>query len=334
MLKILSKIYSKIINRRNKAFDIGKIPIFKAKAKVISVGNISVGGSGKTPIVIMLAKYFISKGKNVVVVGSGYKRKSKGLIVVSNYDNILSNANEAGDEMYLIAQSLPNVAVVVDKRKVDAIKYSDNEFEPDIIIIDDGFQHRYAYRDVNLLIIDKRTVENVNTIPYGRLREPIEALKRANVVILRDNVELIPSFQQSVNNIPLFKSFTQINDLYFLKNNEVFTKSEEKFSVISVCGLALPENFANFVIALGFKVEYSFNFRDHFTYNHKSIQRLINKCNELALKLLITTEKDAVKLKDFVNDFNEFQIKILVLPISIQLQNENEFYKLINELLN
>jgi tetraacyldisaccharide 4'-kinase len=334
MLKLLSYIYSYFVNQRNVKFDLDKKVIYKAKAKVISVGNISVGGSGKTPVVIMLAIHYNSLGFKVAIVGSGYKRKGKGLIVVSNYDEILSNANEAGDEMYLISTIVPNSPVIIDRKKVNAVKYADMEFKPDIIIIDDGFQHRYVYRDVNLLIIDKRTVEQNYTLPYGRLREPIKSIYRANVVILRDKIDLPHSYEQFVNKSVVFQSNTKINRLYYLSNKEEFINLNEKLSVITVCGLALPENFIKFVIGLNFKVEYSFNFKDHFLYTEDSVQQIIKKCNQIRLDVLFTTEKDAVKLKEFIKIFDENNIKIIVMPIEIELQNENEFYKLINELFN
>ncbi len=332
MLKIFSKIYEYFIKRRNSNFDNGNIAIFKAKAKVISVGNISIGGSGKTPIVIAIAKYLISKGKKVAIVGSGYKRRSKGLIIVSNYNKILSDVGMSGDEMYLIAQSVPNSVVIADKRKVDAVKYADEFYNPDIIIIDDGFQHRYVYRDIDLVIIDRRTNEESYTLPYGRLREPIESIQRADAIILRDEIEIGQRFKDNFENKPIIKSNTILKQTYFLNNQEKYFIKSEKLSIITVCGLALQDNFLKFVTDLKFNIEYSFNFKDHFKYNSKSIKQLIKKCKQINVRLLISTEKDAVKLIDFIQEFENEKIEVLVLPIAIEFNPKNELFKLIDEL--
>ncbi|MDQ1266970.1 MAG: tetraacyldisaccharide 4-kinase, partial [Bacteroidota bacterium] len=206
MLSALSKIYGAAVVWNNKRFDSGSIIPVKCKAPVISIGNISAGGSGKTPFTIMLTKEIIRMGYRPAIVGKGYKRKSRGLKIVSDGIEIFTNPVEAGDEMFMLAERL-RVPVIVHDTKAEAALVADNRFKPDVIIIDDGFQHRGLYRDLDIVLLDAASLERPYLLPKGRLREPLSSLNRADIIsIPEDGVKLTDEF---INNKLIIASSVQ-----------------------------------------------------------------------------------------------------------------------------
>ena len=180
----LKPIYWLLVLIRNIFYDLKIFKIYSLNKTVISIGNLTTGGTGKTPFTIFIAKYFIQQGIKVAILSRGYGRKSKGTIVVSNGINLINSYEKSGDEPYLIAKKLQNVPVVVDEKRYRGGKFLINNYNPDIIILDDGYQHRSLKRDLDILLInslDKKTDHKL--IPNGKLREPWKNIKRADLII-------------------------------------------------------------------------------------------------------------------------------------------------------
>ncbi|MBM2840054.1 MAG: tetraacyldisaccharide 4'-kinase, partial [Bacteroidetes bacterium] len=178
-----SWLYGFIIYCRNKAFDWKLLDSVEVGVPVISVGNLTMGGTGKTPLVEYIVKLCLAKGRKVAVVSRGYKRESGGVVVVSDGKSLLANAAQAGDEPVQIAKKFPGAIVIVGERRVDAARMAIDEFGVNAIVLDDGFQHRFLRRDLDILVLDARKdLSRIPMIPAGERREPLASIKRANVV--------------------------------------------------------------------------------------------------------------------------------------------------------
>ena len=177
-----------IIKIRNYLFDNGILSSSKVDAKVISVGNLTVGGSGKTPTVLMIAETLKNFGKNVGVLSRGYGRSTKGYLLVCDGAEIKTRVDECGDEIYFISEEL-KIPTAVSERRVEGAKRFITDTSVDTIILDDGFQHRWISRDIDIVIVDQRFLNKVdmleqNPLPLGLMREPMDSLKRADIIII------------------------------------------------------------------------------------------------------------------------------------------------------
>lgn len=329
ILNILSSIYQFFVNKRNKKFDKGKIKLTQTKAKVISIGNLIAGGTGKTPLTIKLVNLLKNQGYKVGVVGRGYGRKSKELIIL---DNNLENYSSdiTGDEMLLIAKKT-NLPVAIFHRKYIAAKELDSKYNLDIILIDDGFQHRYLHRDIDIILINNETINNPNTIPKGYLREPLQNYNRADFILLENGINKdkinfekskIHFYDKKTNKVRII---SKDNENYLIKYN---------LKVLLTCSIANPKNFLNFVDNLGFEVAKQYFYKDHYNYEINDINNIISDCKQLNIKHIITTEKDLIKLKNYFNVLFQNEINILIIEIDIEIENETQLLQTITNLLN
>ncbi len=344
-LKLFENIFGSFVERRNNSYDLNKIEQYRGKIPVISIGNISVGGSGKTPFTIELAKLLLERGICPAVIGKGYKRKSKGGIIVSDGKQCISNAEEAGDEMLLIAQKL-NVPVVLHQKKYEAARIVEENFNVDVILLDDGFQHRKLHRNLDIVILDSKTIDKPYLLPRGRLREPLKSILRADIICLysESDYKKIACFigndaevfyisvkKDGIYNLEKYNPVACHNDLRQgnsnnFQFNEILKDNEKKFATIS--SIANPERFFNSIKDILFS--HSFIFQDHHQYSEKDILKIIKCCKKKDINNLITTEKDAVKLYRFNELFKSNSIFIYVFSIKIDILN---FQKLTDVIL-
>ena len=311
----ISWLYGFIIWLRNKLYDKKWIKSYSFSKPIISIGNITTGGTGKTPLVIYLAQLIIKNGKRPGIISRGYGRKSKGLKIVHDGKKIKLNSQESGDEPYLTALTLQNIPVIVSEKRVDGIKLLIDYFFVDIIIMDDGFQNRKIIRDLDIITIssfDKKS--DYKLLPYGNLREPYKNINRADCIIYTktENNQLpnIHTEFKLFNNIPYTLSyfnyilFKYVNAKYkktFVPNNEVFI----------FCGIAQPESFIKYVKNLSINIGGIRLYNDHQKYTPQVIENLIKQIKTKKITSIITTEKDLVKLPDiFLKSFDVYIIKI------------------------
>ena len=184
LLTLLSVPYELLLRLRARAYAAGILPPTVWTRPVISVGNLTVGGTGKTPAVAMLAKYFIARGKRVAVLSRGYGGSIRGEAIVSDGETLFLSAAEAGDEPYLLASTVPGLMAVVGANRFRAGLLAKERLAPDIFILDDGFQHLRLKRKLDILLLDcSRPFGNGRTLPAGLLREPRTAAERADIII-------------------------------------------------------------------------------------------------------------------------------------------------------
>lgn len=318
LLKILSLIYGSVIFIRNKLYDLNILKSKKAEnVEVICIGNIVVGGTGKTPAVQYFVKKYLNEGKKVGILSRGYKGKRKeDLLLVRNDKEILATSVESGDEAYLHALNL-KVPVVVSKDRYKGAIYLRDVCKVDIIIMDDGFQHRKLTKDKNIILIDATNPFGGNDyLPKGRLRESLESLKRAD--------ELIITKSNYVNNETLEKIKQRLSK--YEKKISIATFSEENFynmngeekelsiiknkKILIFSSIANPKIFYETVKRLEPSEIEEIKFEDHHLYKSEEIKNISEKGKDY--DYIVTTEKDIVKINEKID-------KLLVLKMGFKI---------------
>jgi tetraacyldisaccharide 4'-kinase len=322
-LNTLSVFYGLAVKLRLFLYGSGVLKTKKLPCKVVSVGNITVGGSGKTPMTMHLAELFRKAGLRVVILSRGYKRAGRGFAVVSDGEKIHLGPSEAGDEPYLMATRLKGIPVIVGKDRVKSGAHAVKNFSPHVVVLDDGFQHIRLERDFNILLVDsKLALGNSFLLPRGILREPVSAAARANLVMVKGQgpetektvKTFLPGFDKPV------KSFN-----YMPAGCIDIKDGEEKDAgyirgkrVLALSGIAEPVSFTGTLEEAGAVVSKTLFYPDHHSYTPEDVDEIIKQANEGAVELVVTTDKDAVKLRAYAGRFSG----ITVVALSIEVKAE------------
>lgn len=298
MLTILSRIYGAVVARRNAGFNERRRPITSVAVPVVSVGNISVGGTGKTPVVQAIVRLLQSQGKRPAIIMRGYRRTSKGLLVVHDGASLRTTVSNAGDEAYLHAIAL-GVPVVVSNNKAEAAAYTAANMPCDVLVVDDGFQHRALHRDLDVVLIDRQSIEGT-LLPGGRLREPLAELSRADVILCMGDVRTREVKALGVGNALVLPCAIEAHRAMSVNIPSIELNAASK--VVAVAGIGNPERFIQTLEKLQYSVVDKVIFPDHHRYTTKDVERLCEVASKRGA-VLVTTEKDAVKLQPlmFVN---------------------------------
>jgi tetraacyldisaccharide 4'-kinase len=326
VFSILGKIYGGVMNTRNRLYDKGVFDSFDLGARTISVGNITTGGTGKTPLVAYIAKYLIEKGETVCILTRGYGRRDpKKRVLVSAGRNILAVPGDAGDEPVELAKKLNGKAVIIaDADRVSAGEWAKREFGVTRFVLDDGFQHRRVKRDLDIVCIDATNpFGGGEVLPAGRLREPLGNLARADAIVITrsDLVENISNLRSEISNLaPDAKIFAAQNrsQIFDIKTGSKVSVGEE--AVLAFCGLGNPEGFFKQIALDGIDVLSKRSFRDHYQYEQSDIDDLEQEARRVGADRFLTTAKDAVKLSDL-----NFEIPILVMEINVEIDDAAAF---------
>jgi len=332
-LHVLSLCYAGIISIRNILYDCGLLTQKRAKTSVISIGNITVGGTGKTPAVITLAGLLQHEGYRPAVVSRGYGGKSSNAInVVADGDKILMKPDAAGDEPVLIAKSLPTMPVITGKDRYAAAAYACRNFDIDIIILDDAFQHRALSRDVDILLLDaQRPFGNGWLIPCGALREPSGSVIRADIIVMTGNeVKNVSSLADMIEKRfpgkPVFSGYRRARDIVAGRSGEILPSSfVAGKKVFAFSGIARPDSFLATITSLGGIMAGTLIFPDHHAYERDDLARIAGDAAAKGAEIILTTEKDSMKLFDFA----DFLRDIFVLRITMDVTQPGRFRELI-----
>jgi len=296
--------------------------------KVISIGNISMGGTGKTPFAIKCANYFLSKGYKVCILSRGYKGKAGyGTNILSDGKEIFMTPPEAADEPYMIAQNCPGAIVITGKERKDSYSLAMEKFNPDIFILDDGFQHKRMPRDVDVLLMDhRRPVSTGMVFPFGYLREFPMAISRADIIVFTRAADtFVPKrVVDFVEDKPVFYSHVEFAGLIF-GDRKMSLEEIRGMQVFAFAGLANSGKFFNYLRALGMDVIGKRNFMDHHTYTPTEIQKLKNMSDYRHAQLLVTSEKDYVKIPESMRK------NVAYVKINVALNDEAGFFDTILE---
>ncbi|MBX9570965.1 MAG: tetraacyldisaccharide 4'-kinase [Candidatus Obscuribacterales bacterium] len=299
----------------------------KLNVPVISIGNLTVGGTGKTPIIIDLARDLSQAGLKVGILSRGYKRQStQATTVVSDGRNILVDVDQAGDEPYLIARSVPAAVVVVGADRYEAGKIAAEDYACDVLLLDDGFQHLKLARNFDFLIWDYNDdPQQAKLLPAGRLREPMASISRADCLVISKlpdtpDPERMSAIRVMANRfkpgIPIIQCRFEASALHRVYNKEkvrVTTRSAG-IRVFAFCGIARPEGFIRNLESMGCVVAGKQTFSDHHWFNANDTNKLVEEFKKSEAQYLVTTEKDRVRLPE---DFIE-QVPLLELSLTTE----------------
>ena len=302
--------------------------------RIACVGNISVGGTGKTPFCAFLARGLSARGERVALISRGYRRQNRDkLLIIADGRNLGSNARQAGDEPALLARK-SNSPVVVGADRAAAGALALRKFHPDWLVLDDGFQHRGLVRDIDIVLLDaRRRVTEEHLLPRGPLREPISGLKRAHMIVLthwRENRVCRENwnFLKEKLNKPMFRAVHEPTTI--LNGNETMEPSAlVGKKVLAFCGLARNESFRETLEDLGARPVCFLGFRDHPRYSSKDVLRITGLAATHGAEAIVTTEKDFMNLAHLVRpDFSP-----LVLCVEVRLkEGEDAFWLSWNKL--
>jgi tetraacyldisaccharide 4'-kinase len=293
-LNPLSAIYGGVVRTRNALYDRGILPPRRLQGPVVSVGNLSAGGSGKTPFVILLGELLKARGIKFDVLSRGYGRASRGVRLVDP----AGPPQEFGDEPLLIARKL-QVPVIVGEDRYQAGRFAESKFGPQLHLLDDGFQHRALARDFDIVLVTPQDAGD-HLLPAGRLREPLRSLRRADAVVLASGA--------SADSFPLD------GKLVWRVRRGILPKNVPPRPVV-FCGIARPQNFVLQLRAATIDPVAEAFYRDHHAYTEKDIRELLELKQRSEAGGFVTTEKDAINLGGYLSAL----APLAVVPVKMEL---------------
>lgn len=299
----ISLLYGALVFLREYFYKVGIFSSYKVKTKILSVGNLTFGGTGKTPVVDFLLEN-LKKNKKLAVISRGYGRESTGFFKVT--PNTENAVRVYGDEPLFISQKHSDVPVYVCEDRVEGCRKIESQSTPDMIIADDAFQHLKLKRNIDVVVVDAtEKLENYNYPPVGRARNSFSYLNRANYVFLtRTNIcskEDLDCIRSKLKNHTVYEFESLLDGVFNLKTNQLSRTVPAEVYLIS--GIGKPKNFEN-LFTKNFpdtKIKKHFIFKDHHNYSDSDIQTIKSKVGD---GVVITTEKDGVKLSNFANVLN------------------------------
>ncbi len=342
----LSRVYLNLVKWRLSLYRHRILKDHRLGCLVISVGNVTVGGTGKTPVVEVFARTLAARNRRVAVLSRGYKSKSKPLLrklselfkpdrevpprVVSDGKEVLLDSYMAGDEPYMLAKNLDNVVILVDKDRVKAGKYAIRVHNCDTLILDDGFQYLPLKPRLNLLLVDSTNpFTNHHLLPRGFLREPIQNIRRADYIFLTksnggSHLRHLREFIRKHN--PNAEIIECTHKPLYLQNIRTEERLPLEFldgkKVASICGIAKPESFETFLHGFGADLIRHQRYADHHRYSLNEIKSFIQDAEEAGAQLILTTEKDAVRFPELAQQ----SIPILFMRVEIDILSGHESF--------
>ena len=293
-MSLLDTIYGAAVRAKNRLHDRGTFRAYKLRGPVISIGNLAVGGSGKTPFVILLGELLKARGVEFDVLSRGYGRTTSGVLLVKP----AGTPAEFGDEPLLISRRL-GVPVIVGERRFDAGRFAESKFGPRLHLLDDGFQHRALYRNLDVVMVNASDFQD-RLLPGGRLREPLTALKRAKVAVLEEGVTY-----------PARSLGRKI--IWRVRRGITLPKLPPR--VVAFCGVARPARFFGELRAAGVVAAAEVSFPDHHAYTEKDVRDLLTLREEKNCGAFLTPEKDVINLYQFAAEMDP----LLAATVSMEL---------------
>ncbi|HVG35115.1 MAG TPA: tetraacyldisaccharide 4'-kinase [Pyrinomonadaceae bacterium] len=336
ILAPLGALYGAVMRARAALYSSGALRVHRIDATVISVGNITTGGTGKTPLVEWLARAVASRsGKRVCILTRGYGRADeRERVIVSDGERLLADARLGGDEPRLLAESLTGVAAVIsDADRVAAARWAIEHLASEVFILDDGFQNLRIARDLDIVTVDATApFGGGRMLPRGRLREPARGLARADVVIITraDQVNEIDKLRREIERLsggrPTFLSRTRTRGLLPLSPDDTGAwDSSSPRTVAAFCAIGNAGAFFAHLKTDGHQLVYTRAFPDHHVYSQSDVQTIEEQARSLGAQALLTTAKDGVKLRAL-----KFDLPCFVVEIEIEIDGEDRLLGLLD----
>ena len=321
----LAALYGAAVSTRLGAYRRGFLRVHRAGRPVLSVGNLAVGGTGKTPFVGWLARALLARGTRPSILTRGYGRASRGSVVVSDGAGALASVRASGDEAAALARALPRVPIVADADRLAAARRVE-ELVPDVGIhlLDDGFSHVALARDLDVVLLDATAPDAGGALlPEGRLREPLSSLARADLVVVTKCEQADPAAARALANrwapgVPVYHALTRVLGIRDDSGEEVRAEDLPGQTLVAVAALARPEAFFATLGSLGIAPAGFLTFRDHDPYGSFALGRIERAAEEAGASAVVTTEKDAVKL--------EGRVRLPLFRVVVEMAvTENDF---------
>ena len=346
-LKALSCVFSAIVALRYFFYRLGILRRFPLGIQVVSIGNVTAGGTGKTPVTELFARTLAAKGRRVAILSRGYRRKERPLwqrlltqsvtppLVVSDGRRVLLDAAKGGDEPYMLAANLPGVAVVVDRDRVKAGRWAVKRLGCDTLILDDGFQYQRLKHSVEIVLVDATNpFGNGHMLPRGILREPVRHLKRADIIFLTKCPDDTSEVTREIRRHNATAEIVECRHSPKLLR-DVWTRKEFPLSwlqgktLCTLAGIASPRGFEDSLRHMGAKVVWCERYADHHRYDPGEVLYALNRTADMGADALVTTEKDAVRFPRFETT----PVRCFYLRIAIDILNGREhFNRIINRI--
>ncbi|MBU3741243.1 MAG: tetraacyldisaccharide 4'-kinase [Candidatus Kapabacteria bacterium] len=328
MLTLLAWLYGAAVAWRNRRYDSGRKARIRIDKPVISIGNLSVGGSGKTPVTELVVDMLKQLRRRPAIVARGYKRRGRGLTVVHDGVAVRTDWTQAGDEPFLLATSC-QVPVIVGPHKGDAAVHAAGTLSCDVIVVDDGFQHRDLERDIDIVLVDRATMTDGRLLPVGRLREPLTSLRRADVVMLMHPAIEDAAVRPYLRDDAVVVRMTIERGRCTMLATGADVPLPDRCVVLS--GIARPERMLGMLADAGVDVVDHRPFPDHHDYTKTDIDGVIAAVNRTHLPV-VTTAKDAVKLHAFVDRFVAAGVDVVVMHVQATIEDgAREFLTLLSD---
>jgi tetraacyldisaccharide 4'-kinase len=305
-----AKLYELAVRLRVAAYETDYLKQKHLSATVISVGNITLGGAGKTPMVHYIASYLVSEDHSVSILSRGYGRKSSGMRVLNDpaklgETNAEQMYTEVGDEPLMLARSLKEIPIIVNSDRYEAGRYAES-FGSGVLVLDDAYQHLSLARDLNILLIDATdTFGGFEMAPFGRLREPLYGLTRADAVIITradrafDEAQVLATIRQYCSDdVPVMYFYSGIIALRHLATDECYEVTQfAGWNAAVMCGIGNPEAFSDDILRVGINIVREDFYRDHHPFSQTDLDKATRAAKESGADAILTTEKDAVRLE-------------------------------------
>ena len=346
-LKGLSCLFAAAVGVRYFLYRTGLMRRHPLGIQVISIGNVTAGGTGKTPVTEIFARTLAAEGRKVAILSRGYRRKEapwwqrlftqviEKPLVVSDGKRVLLDSATGGDEPYMLASNLPGVAVVVDRNRVKAGRYAVKRLGCDTIILDDGFQYQKLKHSIEVVLVDSTNpFGNGNMLPRGVLREPAKNLSRADIIFLTKCRGDVSAVKEEIRKYNSDAEIVECNHTPRVLR-DVWSREELPLdwlkgkTVCTLSGIASPKGFENSLRHLGSKVVWCERYADHHRYDASEVLYALNRTADMGADALVTTEKDAVRFPRFETT----PVRCLYLRIAIEILAGGEsFTQIINRI--
>jgi len=289
---VLSTVYAAMARRRREKYAARPDLRQRLHAPVISVGNIAVGGRGKTPIAATIARMLLEMGERPAILSRGYgrARNEPGVVVVRDANGIRADLDASGDEPLMLARQLPGVCVLTCPERYRAGLVAEGELGATVHVLDDGFQHLRLDRDIDLVLVGREDVANPVTLPAGRLREPLDTIIAADAILAEDDVMI----EAAGFDLPVYRIRRETP-----ADRGVTSEAAAGRPVFAVAGIASPDRFFEDLRGAGWKVAGTMTFRDHHRFTRRDVERLASAAGAAGAGTIVTTEKDYVRLLPF-----------------------------------
>lgn len=314
----LSAVYGGVARLRRSWYERRPGSRVRLPCPVISVGNLSVGGSGKTPIVAAIARLLRAAGHRPAILSRGYGRRSTStVVIVSDGHGPAVPVEESGDEPQMLARDLVDVPIVIAAERARAGEVAIERFKPTVLILDDGYQHLQLQRTLDLLVMTAADLDEP-VLPAGRLREPLSAARSAHAVLVSGSLQDAQRVAARVRVARAFGVATHVLPL-----QPMFSSSPPAAArAIAVAGIARPERFFSALRRQGYEVVAERAFRDHHWFSAVDVQEIERRARESGVDWIVTTAKDAVRLE---RHRDMMTLSWAILPISVTIEPEEEF---------